>query len=169
MGTTPGASTEVFTPAFPTFGAAVADFIGLRRDPVQPIAFTHRAHIDNGLTCELCHTAVSTGPQAGIPSARFCMACHLAIAADRPEIQKLAAFYNRGEDVPWERVYGYSPTAHVRFNHAPHIRASVACATCHGDVAQMTVAERAADLTMGTCVSCHLERQASVDCLTCHF
>ena len=57
----------------------------------------------------------------------------------------------------------------VKFNHAPHIRANVECATCHGDVAQQTVAQRSVEHTMGFCVNCHNERQASVDCLTCHF
>ena len=55
------------------------------------------------------------------------------------------------------------------FNHAPHIRAGVECATCHGDVARQTVAGRNVDLTMGFCVKCHKTRHASNDCLTCHF
>jgi formamidopyrimidine-DNA glycosylase len=164
-----GASTEIFTPAHPSLGAAVKDFLNWRPEPVQPVAFTHKAHADNGLPCEVCHTAVATGPQAGIPSLRFCMACHLVIAADKPEVQKMAAYNSRGEDIVWARVYDYSRSAHVRFNHAPHIRASVPCATCHGDVAQQTVAERVVDLNMGACVACHVERNASVDCLTCHF
>jgi hypothetical protein len=57
----------------------------------------------------------------------------------------------------------------VRFNHAPHIRAGVDCATCHGEVARQTVAERAVDLDMRFCVNCHKTRNASNDCLTCHF
>ena len=55
------------------------------------------------------------------------------------------------------------------FNHAPHIRANVDCATCHGNMAEQTVAERNVDHTMGFCVNCHNERKASNDCLTCHF
>jgi len=164
-----GASTDIFTPAHPSFSAAVKDFLNWRPDPVQPIAFPHKVHIDNGLTCEICHTAVAQGPQAGIPSLNFCMACHLVIAADKPEVQKMLAYHARGEDIPWVRVYDYSPTAHVRFNHAPHIRAGVPCASCHGDVAQQTVVERVVDLNMGYCITCHQERKASVDCLTCHF
>jgi len=57
----------------------------------------------------------------------------------------------------------------VRFNHAPHVRAKVECATCHGDVAKQTVAERVVDHTMGFCVSCHQAKKASNDCLTCHY
>jgi hypothetical protein len=28
---------------------------------------------------------------------------------------------------------------------------------------------RAVDLNMGYCVNCHREKQASIDCVTCHF
>jgi hypothetical protein len=97
------------------------------------------------------------------------MTCHEFIATDRPEIQKLAAYNSRGEDIPWQRVYGWNEEAHVRFNHAPHIRAEVSCATCHGDVAQMTDAKRVVNHSMGFCVQCHAERQVSNDCLTCHY
>jgi len=164
-----GPGGDIFTPAHPSLRAAFADFFNLRPDPVQPIAYTHRVHLANGLTCEVCHTAAAQGPQAGIPSVKFCMACHLVIAADKPEIQKMAAYLARGEEIPWARVYDYSPAAHVRFDHAPHIRAGVACASCHGDMAQQTVAERVVDLNMGYCIACHQERKASLDCLTCHF
>jgi hypothetical protein len=164
-----GPGGDIFTPAHPSVGAAVADFFGIRPTPVQPIAFTHKAHLEKNLTCEICHTAVAQGPQAGIPSAKFCMACHMVIAADKPEIKKLAAYVARGEDVNWQRVYNFSPSAHVRFNHAPHIRAGVACTNCHGDVAQQTVAVRSVNLTMGYCLDCHLARKAPVDCQTCHY
>jgi hypothetical protein len=97
------------------------------------------------------------------------MACHLVIAADKPEIKKLTAIVQSGQDVPWQRVYDYSASAHVRFNHAPHIRAEVDCKNCHGDLAQQTVAVKSVNLTMGYCISCHQERKASVDCQTCHY
>jgi formamidopyrimidine-DNA glycosylase len=164
-----GPGGDIFTPAHPSFKSAVVDFFQIRPEPVQPIAFTHKVHLEKNLTCEVCHTGVTQGPQAGIPSAKFCMACHLVIAADKPEIKKLTAFTARGEDVAWQRVYDYSASAHVRFNHAPHIRAGVACTNCHGDVAQQTVAVKAVNLNMGYCISCHQERKVSVDCQTCHY
>jgi predicted CXXCH cytochrome family protein len=136
----------------------------------QPFPFPHNTHIAKGLTCtEYCHEGVTKGPVAGLPSIRTCMICHDAIATDRPLIQKLAEFQKQGLDLEWKRVYGYPHESHVRFNHAPHIRAGVECTTCHGDVAQGPVAERLVDLNMGFCVNCHRERQASNDCLTCHF
>jgi hypothetical protein len=160
---------DIFTPGHPTFRSALVDFLQIRSEPVQPIAFTHKVHLANNLTCEVCHTGVTQGPQAGIPSAKFCMACHLVIAKDKPEIQKLTAIVGRGEDVARQRVYDYSPLSHVRFNHAPHIRAGVACANCHGDVSQQTVAVKAVNLNMGYCVACHTEKKAPLDCQTCHY
>jgi hypothetical protein len=98
------------------------------------------------------------------------MICHDSIATDRPLIMKITNdYYKKGVDLPWQRVYGFVPEVHVRFNHAPHIRANVDCAKCHGDIAHQTVAERNVDHTMGFCVDCHRERKASNDCLTCHF
>jgi formamidopyrimidine-DNA glycosylase len=160
---------EIFTPAHPSVAAAFADFFQIRPEPVQPIAFTHKVHLANNLTCEVCHATVSKGPVAGIPSAKFCMACHLVIAKDKPEIKKLTAIVNSGQDVAWQRVYDFSQSAHVRFNHAPHIRAGVQCSSCHGDMTQQTVAVRAVNLDMGYCLNCHQERNAPVDCETCHY
>ena len=57
----------------------------------------------------------------------------------------------KGIDLAWQRVYGFSSVDHVRFNHAPHIRAKVECATCHGNVGEQTVAQRSVDHTMGFC------------------
>jgi len=109
------------------------------------------------------------GPVAGLPSVRTCMICHNTIATDRPRIQQITAMREQGIDLAWQRVYGYPAPAHVKFNHAPHIRAQVECATCHGNIAEQTVAERNVDLSMGFCVTCHNENKASVECLTCHY
>ena len=173
MGTAPllpGQSAEVFTTARPSFGAAFNEFIDRRPEPQQPLDFPHNIHAEKKIACtEYCHEAVTTGPEAGLPSVRTCLVCHNTIATDRPRIQEFTAMRERGEDFVWQRVYGYQPSAHVRFNHAPHIRAKVECSTCHGNIAGGTVAQRNVELTMGYCVNCHNERKASIDCLTCHF
>ncbi|MBZ5513680.1 MAG: cytochrome c family protein [Acidobacteriia bacterium] len=161
--------SPVFTPAHRSVLDAVRDFFNRRPVPVQPLAFTHKVHLANGMHCTDCHTAVEAAPVAGIPGVELCMTCHQMIAADKPEIKKLAAYQKRGEDIPWQRVYAFSPTVHVKFNHAPHIRAGVECKTCHGDMTQQTVAVRAVDLNMGYCVNCHRQKQASTDCITCHY
>jgi len=161
--------SPVFTPAHRTVLEAVREFFNRRSVPVQPIAYTHKVHLANGMQCTDCHTAVETGPVASIPGVQLCMTCHETMATEKPEIKKVAAFLARGEDIPWQRVYDYPPSAHVKFNHAPHIRASVDCRTCHGDMTQQTVAVRTVNMTMGFCLDCHKQKKASIDCVTCHF
>ena len=165
----PGAPRGVFTTARPTLGAVVRDFFNQRPLAQQPLEFPHDTHIGKKIMCEVCHEGVATGAVAGLPSVKTCMICHDAIANDRPIIQKLADLQKRGVDLNWQRVYGYTAEAHVKFNHAPHIRAKVGCSTCHGPIGEGTVAQRNVDLNMGFCVNCHHERNAPVDCLTCHF
>jgi len=165
----PSQTSPVFTPAHRTVGDAVREFFAVRPKIVQPIAYTHRVHLANGMQCTDCHVGVDQGPDARIPSVNFCMSCHQAIAVDKPEIRKLAAYRARGEDIPWQRVYAFEPSAHVKFNHVSHIRAGVDCAKCHGDMRTQAVAERKVDPSMGFCVQCHREKNASVDCVTCHF
>lgn len=165
----PGAPAGVFSNERATFGAVLNDFFGRRPIGEQPIEFPHNTHIAREISCETCHEGVATGPVAGLPSVRTCMICHEAIATDRPLIQQITAMRDKGLDLQWSRVYGYATEAHVRFNHAPHIRRNVQCATCHGDIANQTVAQRTVDLTMGFCVNCHNENKAPVDCMTCHF
>jgi Cytochrome c7 and related cytochrome c len=166
----PTTDASVFTTAHRTTAGAVRDFFGVRPAAEQPIPFPHAIHISKGLTCtDYCHESATKGPIAGLTSVKTCMICHDAIANDRPVIQKLADYHKRGVDLSWQRVYGYTAEAHVKFNHAPHIRAGVECSTCHGDVAQQTVAQRVVDMNMGFCVNCHRTRQVSNDCLTCHF
>ncbi len=162
-------SSAVFSPAHRTTADAARDFFAIRPAAVQPIPFPHKTHIAKKAVCADCHESADKGPIAGIPSVKTCMICHSQIATDRPLIKQVTGYADKGIEIPWQRVYGFTREAHVRFNHAPHIRASVDCKTCHGDLAAMTVAERAVDHSMGFCVNCHKQKNASNDCLTCHF
>jgi hypothetical protein len=161
--------TPVFTPAHETTGAAVRDFFGIRPEARQPLDFSHRIHLEKEVLCVDCHEGVERSARAGLPSVNTCMICHSQIATDRPLIKTIADMQAKGLDLAWQRVYGYAAEAHVRFEHAPHVRAKVDCATCHGNLAQQTVAERAVNMEMAFCVNCHKEKQASIDCLTCHY
>jgi len=161
---------QVFTPAHATVGAAVNDFFGIRPAAVQPFPFPHNTHVAKKIKCtDYCHESVAKSPVAGLPSVRTCMNCHESIATDRPLIKVIADYQKRGMDLSWQRVYGYTHEAHVRFNHAPHIRSKVECSTCHGDIAAQGVAQRNVDLKMGFCVDCHKSRGAPNECITCHF
>jgi formamidopyrimidine-DNA glycosylase len=165
----PQTAAAVYTPARATFGEAARDYFNIRPTAQQPIPFPHKTHIAKKAVCTDCHETVEKGPIAGIPSVKTCMICHDQIATDHPLIKQVASYSQKGIEIPWQRVYGFTHEAHVRFQHAPHIRANVDCAACHGDVANQTVAERVVDHNMGFCVNCHRQKGASNDCLTCHY
>ena len=61
-----------------------------------------------------------------------CMLCHAKISTDNAEVKKVAGYAAARREIPWERVYGFDSGALVKFQHAPHIRAAVQCARCHG-------------------------------------
>ncbi len=150
-------------------GAQEAEIPGPPDAPTsQPVVFSHRLHVtDIGLDCQFCHAYARRGPVAGLPSVARCAGCHNVVLPGNPEIERVLTYAENERPIPWVRVH--SLPAYVRFTHKRHVRAGVGCDTCHGDVAHMEVVEQVSPLTMGWCVSCHKERQASVDCLTCHY
>ena len=152
--------------AFASFFAAA---VPLLQAVDQPIAYTHKKHIALGLQCLDCHSMADIGPAATIPSVRKCMLCHAKLGADKPEIKKIAAYAAKGREIPWERVYGFESQALVKFQHAPHIRAKVDCATCHGNMTQADTAQKLVNHNMGSCLTCHRQKGASQDCATCHY
>ena len=134
----------------------------------QPIAFSHQDHVtEMKIDCQFCHAYARRGPVAGIPSVQRCIGCHRTVLNDQPEIQKIVQYWENAEPIPWIRVHDLPDF--VRFTHKRHLRAGVNCQNCHGNVGQMDIARQVAPLTMGWCVNCHKERQASIDCLTCHY
>jgi hypothetical protein len=135
----------------------------------QPVAYSHKQHVALGLGCLDCHSAADTSDAATIPSVRKCMLCHAKIATGRPEVKKVIMYANRKREIPWVRVYNLPREALVKFQHAPHARAGIDCATCHGDVTRVAAAERLVQHNMGTCLSCHRKFKASEDCATCHY
>lgn len=137
------------------------------RSPSQPIAFSHRLHAaTNAIPCLFCHRSATRSPLAGIPAVADCRACHRFIATDTPEIRKLMGYWDRHEPIPWVRVHTLPDF--VYFPHMMHIRANLACSTCHGEVGAMERITRTASLKMGWCLGCHRQHKASIDCWTCH-
>ena len=97
------------------------------------------------------------------------MLCHEKVATDGPGVTALRDYAEKRREVPWVRIYGFAESAHVKFRHSSHIQAKIACKMCHGSVENMTTATRVVNHTMGTCVSCHRQNQASDDCAVCHY
>jgi hypothetical protein len=135
----------------------------------QPVAFPHNTHMKLGLNCLDCHSGADVRAAAGIPSVGKCMLCHAKLARQKPEVKKVIGYADKGIEIPWVRVYGFTTNAHVKFQHAPHYAAGITCATCHGDLTKATVAEPAVTHNMGTCLTCHRQKKAPEDCAACHY
>jgi hypothetical protein len=135
--------------------------------PAGEIAFDHRIHAGKyGIPCLDCHAFADKTPSAGVPSGRKCMGCHKFVAKDSSGVQKLAARFEAGEPLRWERVFQLPDT--IYFTHRMHVRAQVACSECHGDVASMNTVTQARPFTMGRCLTCHEQRGATRECVGCH-
>ncbi len=144
-------------------------FPGYAADIQQPIAYSHKLHIAKGLSCIDCHIGADVQAAATIPGVNKCLLCHAKIAKDKPEILRIAAYAQKGQEIPWVRVYDFEPNALVRFQHAPHVKRGVQCSTCHGDMTLAETAQKLVKHNMGTCIGCHRANKASDDCSTCHF
>jgi hypothetical protein len=144
-----------------------------RRGPQQPIAFPHDVHAGtNQIPCMYCHSSADRSVDAGIPAVQVCAGCHIAggaplIAADKPEVKKLVAYWKDQKPIPWQRIYKIPDHAH--FPHMRHINAGLECQQCHGPVETMKEVEKVASLKMGWCIDCHRERQVRTDCAVCHY
>lgn len=145
-------------------------------DPrAQPIAFPHDTHAGAGegqfgIDCQYCHFSAERSVDAGIPPVGSCRGCHQVIPGRNSpqEVQRLLDYANRGEAIPWVRIYKVAD--HVHFPHMRHVVADVGCEECHGQVQEMAVIEEVAQpLTMGWCVSCHDEQDVRKDCTACHY
>lgn len=139
-------------------------------EPDQPIPYSHKQHAGElQINCKYCHTGTESSRHASVPPLNICMNCHLVIKTDSPHIQKLTEAYNSGKSIAWNKV-NLLPD-HVKFNHAPHIKAGKDCTVCHGDVASMEKVKQVQSLSMGFCVNCHREKEnhAPINCSTCHY
>jgi hypothetical protein len=158
--------TAAFTQSFPIP-------LGNGRGPEQPIHFSHQIHAGKlGMNCLYCHYAAEKSPIANVPPVSTCMGCHKIAATDRPEIQKLTGFFERGEQIQWVHVTRLPD--YVKFNHKRHVKAGVQCETCHGPIKDMAVVYQYSSLKMGWCVGCHrlhlndAQFPTTMDCLICH-
>jgi cytochrome c2 len=133
--------------------------------PKQPIAFSHKLHAGAyEIDCKYCHTGVTKGKSATIPSVNICMNCHNAVKTESPQIQKLWAaadwqpetktYGPNQKPIEWVRIHNLPDLAY--FNHAQHVVVGgIECQTCHGPVEEMEVVQQYSLLTMGWCIDCH--------------
>jgi hypothetical protein len=123
--------------------------------PAQPVAFPHPLHVQKlGMNCVYCHFAANKSMDPGMPAVSTCMGCHTVVATQKPEIKRLAAYWNKKQPVPWVRIH--KVPEYVHFPHMRHVNAGVTCQTCHGQVQKMNQVYQYASLNMGWCVDCHV-------------
>ena len=169
------ASQEQEGGAAPSQEAGQTSETGTLSSDVQPIAFPHDTHAGTyQMDCQYCHFSAERSVDAGIPPVETCMGCHRALVPGRnnpDQVELLRGYYNRGEPIPWVRIYKISDHAH--FPHMRHIDAGMECQECHGPVEEMSVIESRDPAwggdNMGWCISCHVEEEVSRDCTVCHY
>lgn len=136
-------------------------------DPSSSVPFDHTVHAGQfEMPCLSCHVYANQSSMAGLPSVRKCMGCHKFVAKDKPAVQALAALFEAGQAPRWQRVTQVPDF--IYFSHRAHVRRGVECAECHGDVKQMKEVTAAKQLTMGFCLDCHKQREATSECVSCH-
>lgn len=154
------------------FVAIVYGFAVRNERIVQPISFNHVVHLDDaGMQCIECHTGAETGVSAGLPGKSICYGCHDIDeeAGTHSEKDKLFAFDEQDEDIPWQRVALTRPD--VYFSHRRHVTSgNLECTECHRDQRALSTPPSSARLVMSmdACIQCHAESGASSDCLACH-
>ena len=213
-----GGAAEGLSPGMPAFGRFLSDeqtaqvisyirsiaqpahepalarpIVSVHPAPKQPIFFSHLIHAGSfQIACQYCHADARRSEYAGLPSVERCLGCHKIIGAgDNPEIRKIHEYARQKQAIPWVRVFKVPEFSY--FPHKPHVRAGLACQTCHGPIERMRVVGAdtgqalandlrnllgfrppARPLTMGWCIECHREqnaahgRHAPLDCVTCH-
>lgn len=127
--------------------------------PKQPIAFSHKIHAGQyEIQCQYCHTGVTIGKSATIPSVNVCMNCHNQIKEGAlygtAELSKIQTAYDNNRPVQWVRIHNLPDLAY--FNHSQHVKVGgIECQTCHGPIQEMEVVRQHSLLTMGWCIDCH--------------
>jgi hypothetical protein len=134
----------------------------------QPIQFNHLKHKEIA-ECETCHKYIKELTFASLPTQEDCAACHEDLITDSPEEKKLHQYIEKGQDIPWKRLYRKPP--HVYFSHKRHVAlGGLECEPCHGDMGSQPTPPRKpiVALKMNDCLACHKSSGVKTDCVTCH-
>jgi hypothetical protein len=127
--------------------------------PIQPVAYSHKLHAgDLAINCMYCHATVDRAPAAVVPPTKVCMNCHHLVKRDSPLLAPIRESVSSGRRLEWVRVHNLPGYAY--FDHRPHIRAGVGCASCHGRIDQMDVVAQSQPLSMSWCLDCHRDPDA---------
>ena len=94
-------------------------------------------------------------------------------------LNKKTEYWKKKRPPPWKKVHDVPD--YVHFSHEKHLQkfvfnnegmdvenVSEVCAFCHGEIKDMTVANKKKPLTMGFCRRCHEANDGPADCWKCH-
>jgi hypothetical protein len=113
--------------------------------------FSHKKHAALKLKCVQCHPNAEKAERAGFPAVAGCRTCHTEMAP---------------RAIPEQRVYELRDF--VIFSHARHADSKLECANCHGNVNAMEKVEVVRSTKMASCMDCHREYKATLECNVCH-
>jgi cytochrome c553 len=137
---------------------------------VQPIAFSHKKHVQElEIGCKECHQYYETSQHSGLPTLTTCKGCHEEPLTDKPEERKIQTLAGEGQDDVFRKLFRLPD--HSYYSHRRHVTvAGIACETCHGGIAHTTDPPEAplVRITMGFCLDCHQRSGVSSDCTRCH-
>ena len=104
--------------------------------PIQPIPFSHKHHAGRfKIDCLYCHSGTDESQAAGVPPIETCMGCHSQFPPEYDEIEGiriLKEHWAKQEPIEWVQIHRLPE--YVQFRHNRHVKAGVACQTCHGPV-----------------------------------
>jgi hypothetical protein len=133
----------------------------------QPIPYSHRLHAGElRIDCVYCHYGARRSAVAGVPAVGVCTGCHRWVKHKTAEMKKVDEYEQKKQPIVWKRINHLDD--YVYFSHKRHLTAGLECQGCHGQVEKMDQVQPIEKMTMGWCVTCHEQRNAPLDCSTCH-
>ena len=122
----------------------------------QTVPFSHKHHVGElNIDCRYCHTGVEQSSYAGLPPTHTCMSCHSQLWTNADMLAPVRQSLAQDRPLKWNRVHDLPD--YVYFNHSIHVAKGVGCTTCHGQVDEMPLMQKANTLFMSWCLECHRE------------
>jgi hypothetical protein len=135
----------------------------------QPLAFNHKIHAKNDLKCLDCHIYYEKQASSGEPRLAICAGCHEEPVGKSEKEKIVVEHVKSGREFEWQRLYRIPED--VYFSHRRHaVLEKIECEFCHGDIGQSDKppSRPLKKMTMKKCLSCHQEKKAATDCISCH-
>lgn len=135
----------------------------------QPLAFNHKIHAENDLKCLDCHEYYDQQASSGEPRLQICAGCHEEPVGKSEKEKIVVAQVKSGREIEWQRLYRIPED--VYFSHRRHVvSGKIECEFCHGDIGHSAKppSRPLKQLSMKKCLTCHKDKGAATDCISCH-